>query len=768
MGTLNLDAIRNSGLTGYVMLREGVHNGNQATPELVSTGHGRIDSLKDRWFNTENRQLISHNVLAAVHDALTAKYGRAEFASEVMAHVFNQTDVDQAARKDFKTIGHTHQRVTAEDIRAVLDYADSLNAASQNVNNVKVSLTYDSKGASCRIGDGKTERISQEQAIDAEIVNAGKTIDKVDKFLEKDLSLGGNASANVNQKVASFISVLQDTLNEINGSIDIFHENAPNEHPLPVLHQLKQDIQDRIAVLTSRADDETNVPDPVSKDAIEKDLNLWKAVGEKVIRSLEDTTGTAALSKRQEDLNALLKDWLKARLDSGTNSADNSFNVKTVMKDFKDDFKAFLKRSIKDKGYQVPKKLGKTLKELFNAELNQQPWDPIRKTFITVLENAKGEVKNCNVTSLITPAKHISGADTSLDYTDVNGVMCHCTTEEKHSVNLAQSQFFVNDERPGSSPKEIFNGIRHAVLSAYGLEKGQRRQDANKARAIETAKAAFLSRPDLIEKALANPNAPVTVRMTSVSLLTTTNIGCKEGSMTKDQERAWAAINGQPITVKVKRADNSEVEVTIQPDVTNFTLSSNPPKMIGFFGGVGFRWVNVQQSNKTAFAKFMARVDEFLADNATSSDPEVQKKCQYVSVLRSQLRTIWDAETYMKESGGAYKASARVAVMSYLMGDVPCWNCKSGKDRTGMMDAECKLLALLIEQGRDIPPPGSKMSKNDTQLYRDMVLKSGNLEMQKYNTGLGGYKALGEASTIKRRLGNWLKRAKGASRYAKS
>lgn len=764
MGTLNLDAIRNSGLTGYVMLQDVTHGGNQAAPELVSTGHGRIASLKDRLLNTENRQLISHHVLAAVHNALTVKYGRAEFASEVMAHVFNQTEVDQAASNDFQTIGHKHKRVTIEDIRAVLDYADSLNAVQNSVNTVKASLTYDSKGATYRIGDGKSKRIAEKQAIDTEIINAGKVIDKVDKFLEKDLSLGGNTSTNTDQKIESSIFLLQNTLRDVNGYIDMHHTSAPDEYPLPVLHQLKQDIQDRIAVLTSRAEDNAQVPDPVSEEAIKEDLKIWKSVGEKVIRSLEDTTGTAALSERQKDLNTLLEKWFVTRLKSGKNSANNSFNVKTVMKDFKDDFKAFLKTNIKNKGYHVPKDLGTTLKNHFNAELNQKPWDPINKTFTTVLENAKGEVKNCNVTSLITPAKHISG----LGYTDVNGVMCHCTKEKKHSVNLARSQFFINDERPNAAPKEIFNGIRHAVLSAYGLEKGRERQDANKARAIETAKAAFLSRPDLIEKALANPNVPVTVRMTSVSLLTTADVGCKEGTMTKDQERAWADINGQPITVTVKRADNSEVEVTIQPDVTNFTLSSNPPKIIGIFGGVGFRWVNVEQSNKTAFAKFMTRVNEFLADNATSTDPEVQKKCKYVAVLRSQLRTIWEAKTYQEESGGAYKASARVAVMSYLMGDVPCWNCKSGKDRTGMMDAECKLLALLIEQGRDIPPPGSKMSKNDRQLYRDMVLKSGNLEMQKYNTGLGGYKALGDASTIKERLGNWLKRAKGASSYAKS
>ena len=96
--------------------------------------------------------------------------------------------------------------------------------------------------------------------------------------------------------------------------------------------------------------------------------------------------------------------------------------------------------------------------------------------------------------------------------------------------------------------------------------------------------------------------------------------------------------------------------------------------------------------------------------------------------------------------------AARIAVLANLIGAVPCWNCKSGKDRTGEMDVECKFLSTLIARGEDIPAPGAPPTKDQQSLFRAIALEGGNFEVQKANTGFEGFKT-GGVDSIPERLG---------------
>ncbi len=64
--------------------------------------------------------------------------------------------------------------------------------------------------------------------------------------------------------------------------------------------------------------------------------------------------------------------------------------------------------------------------------------------------------------------------------------------------------------------------------------------------------------------------------------------------------------------------------------------------------------------------------------------------------------------------------------------------CKSGKDRTGQLDAEVKYLAALAEHEK-LPRPGS-VGPDLRAMRSEFTLNAGNLEMQKLNSGLPGYK----------------------------
>ena len=85
-------------------------------------------------------------------------------------------------------------------------------------------------------------------------------------------------------------------------------------------------------------------------------------------------------------------------------------------------------------------------------------------------------------------------------------------------------------------------------------------------------------------------------------------------------------------------------------------------------------------------------------------------------------------------------------MLGHIMGMMPLFNCKSGKDRTGQMDVACKTLALQMhENGGLLPPFNAPRSSMDQQIFQQVALNGGNLEMQRLNTGLAGFKTKGVA-----------------------
>ena len=107
--------------------------------------------------------------------------------------------------------------------------------------------------------------------------------------------------------------------------------------------------------------------------------------------------------------------------------------------------------------------------------------------------------------------------------------------------------------------------------------------------------------------------------------------------------------------------------------------------------------------------------------------------------LAHQVKDIYRRGAHHSEGHDTYKLAARVTYLTHLIGGVPLYNCKSGKDRTGMLDAEIKLLAAQIERDGEVPAPG-RLSYTDRALFRTILLNTGNHEVQKTNVGVQGYK----------------------------
>jgi len=382
---------------------------------------------------------------------------------------------------------------------------------------------------------------------------------------------------------------------------------------------------------------------------------------------------------------------------------------------------------------------GRSMKELLvdcnNDVLNRRAWKTISKSFIGSLDR-----KVVTLQSDITPGAYIGEAIAKGYDSGVNAYNCH-TKNTVHAVNLATTEMKIND-------KTVFCGVRHAAHSAKGVA-GKTSAEANTLRAEETAKAAFIEYFKMCPKwkrdAMENDRGkvvPIDFNLSSISLMTPSVIN-GEKSLFFDQKAAWQQINGQKLTVRIDGFD-----YVVRPNITLFSYGVNSAA-IYWKGEPTTGWGNVSQMNRDSLwgeNGLLTRANAFVSTD--------RKTAAAVHTLARQVEEIASKKSERTDGGEAYKMVSRLAVLTYLMGDVPVWNCKSGKDRTGMLDVEAKFLATLIAMGHEIPKPGAKLNKEEQALFNTIVRQSGNLEMQEYNTGAAGYKLGGAGlNSIKERVG---------------
>lgn len=148
-------------------------------------------------------------------------------------------------------------------------------------------------------------------------------------------------------------------------------------------------------------------------------------------------------------------------------------------------------------------------------------------------------------------------------------------------------------------------------------------------------------------------------------------------------------------------------------------------------------WHVSDSINRTALVQLESRVDSFLDSRAPDKDKEIARQ------LFTQIRTLWENSSYKTPGNEPYKMVSRLGLLTHIIGDTPCWNCKSGKDRTGNMDVETRFLALRTEIEGRVPEPDAPLDGEQRAALRALALGSGNHELQALNTGLPGFKLEG-------------------------
>ncbi len=321
-----------------------------------------------------------------------------------------------------------------------------------------------------------------------------------------------------------------------------------------------------------------------------------------------------------------------------------------------------------------------------------------------------------------------------------------CSADQKnttHAANLWASEFSVTGADGQSTL--LFAGVRHGVNSPYLLAKGsdERKTGAeNRAKEVVTA-ALFLGiNKDKLERALQGHT--VQLHLTSTSLLAPQDIlGSKEGSQLVDQRAAWEVLSSQkPLELSVPDKNGKFTTVNINLNVAAFNFAVNERGL-----KLGFGIETSDKHNQQGLRMLLG--DDFLSKaepggwvgNYLKDNPE---NAQRVKALASQLKMMLADDAHHTDAGDAYKAARVLALLSWEIGTTPAWNCKSGKDRTGMLDAEIKREAVFMYQAEDnLPGKPGPLDAKGSELLQQVLLHSGNLEVQRQNTGAEGNKVLG-------------------------
>ena len=328
---------------------------------------------------------------------------------------------------------------------------------------------------------------------------------------------------------------------------------------------------------------------------------------------------------------------------------------------------------------------------------------------------------------------------------------------------------------------DIVKAMRQDPSEAARLA-GRMRTSASRNMAEELAVSALVGDPAKLRRALSGET--VEVSLSSISLLTPDSVRALKGN--RSNEKAMLAHQtqalrdlaaGSPLTLKLRDENGRLANVKVDVNVRTFNFGVNGGAVGKMFGlktsGPVLRnlmgWGLAMGRNNPELRKLvgpsrdsgaggdvahrlrnLAEMRERLSieKNAAPTPAEAEAVQARIDGLdrdriklraaAEQLKDIWRSGDFRRGGSDPYKMVSRLALVSHLLGETPAFNCKSGKDRTGQLDAEVKHLAAVSEYG-PVPRPG----RSDVELRKSrgaFTMNTGNLEMQRLNVGLPGFK----------------------------
>ena len=372
--------------------------------------------------------------------------------------------------------------------------------------------------------------------------------------------------------------------------------------------------------------------------------------------------------------------------------------------------------------------LGKALGARYlNLTQRSEAWSIYEKTL------------SSGMTCKLTPAAALPVLKDDYEKDNLLGVSSMNSKETSHAVNLWKTEF-----NPAAPSQGIsFKGFRHGVLDAYGIRDEEKRENANKAKATELVRAAA---SEMRLKLKQSKSGEWTMPMVSVSLQTGGTGG--DGVQIDHQAKALNALAQDGVRMLGPAPDGTEGVWVVKPDCLQFFIGVNQ----GALTSLSRHWPAYRDQNLKAIEVLLERAaDEEARLNNQLADPASKQHASLIGELRQQIQDLQTNRDYRKLDADPYKFPPRILLLAHLLDNVACFNCKSGKDRTGMVDIEVKALVESINRNIAKRNPDSREpmvpqygARRDAQAKKDFAelhVWGGSQHVSRANTGLMGNKS---------------------------
>ena len=359
-------------------------------------------------------------------------------------------------------------------------------------------------------------------------------------------------------------------------------------------------------------------------------------------------------------------------------------------------------------------------KALFSTQLNQQDWSVPVESY---------EYKGQHFNLLRTPGSKVTSLIKKYQDKGFTGI---CSG----SIDSLKKCFTPNlwiTKLTNNQGDAIFKGIRHGVIRSEAAS-----EDVLKA-AFEVSKSdtGF----DRHYQDHLTPNNPYPLKMASIALLTPSKLfgrATLERELIDKQWQALKALNNskQPFPISHTLANGEEVTIYVKPEILMFNLGTNAVASNTFFNRLSqwiekldflnrfdiSGWKKSHQANTDNLQKLL---NWALDLSATHTDS--QKKLRIENLISSVLEL---QSNKPQNRPHAYALQKTIALLAYEIGVVPAFNCKSGKDRTAVLETEILAEAMdthkeargVFSKASDTIPPthqSDQVSNLSNNLYFD-------------------------------------------------
>ncbi len=290
-----------------------------------------------------------------------------------------------------------------------------------------------------------------------------------------------------------------------------------------------------------------------------------------------------------------------------------------------------------------------------------------------------------------------------------------------------------------SEGEPLFQGFRSATLVHYGISDPKIRADTTEKAAQELLLAAVAV--NISERALrASSRLPLKIAtfelQTRVESTKLQHPLATEAPIVDQAFYAMKQLEKQE-SVAIFRGENfPALEIPVDVKVVGFNF---PVHEKSFREKLGYK-EEVAARNAESLDVLMADAKAALQDTSIG-----EKNKAKIKLLMKELEEIFAGAAW-EITQDPYRFNSRLINLAYLVGYTVHFNCRSGKDRTGIVDAEVKYVAEALDVAVETATPGIApqftrvLNENEQTTLAAFALYGGNAEIQAHNSGVPGSK----------------------------